>query len=310
MTKAPSPGDERVSSAFISYSRKNRDFAKRLNDALNARNRKTWIDLEGIPISSDWLKEIESAIEAADACVFVLSPDWAASEICRSELDYAVKYNKRLVPVVRAEPDNRGYPETLRRINWLFCREHDELGDAVEQLVHTLDTDLDYVKMHSRLLVRAREWESAARDKSYLLQGNDLSGACAWLRAAGDREPAATSLHSEYIEASQAAAARRKRYLVAGTTFAAVLIVVVGLFIASQQGISDSRQFASSSAQRLARGDPDTALWLAVQAGDSAQTPEAERALALSLARQETRACSAIRVAFFARPMRRAASGS
>src|SRR3712207_1474722 len=85
---------------FISYAREDTAFVQRLNDALKERGKSTWVDWEGILPSAEWLKEIYSAIEAADAALFVISPDFAASTVCGKELAHAVAHHKRLVPVV------------------------------------------------------------------------------------------------------------------------------------------------------------------------------------------------------------------
>ncbi len=57
------------------------------------------------------------------------------------------------------------------------------------ELIKTLDTDLERVKAHTRLLVRAREWTDNG-DRSRLLRGRDLRAAEAWL-ADGDAHPQA-----------------------------------------------------------------------------------------------------------------------
>jgi len=41
-------------------------------------------------------------------------------------------------------------------------------------LIQALDTDLDAVKSHTRILVRALEWDRNGRDSSFLLRGIDL----------------------------------------------------------------------------------------------------------------------------------------
>lgn len=85
---------------FISYSRKDRPFVRELCEALVTRERETWVDLEGIPPTAEWWREI--------------------------------------------------------------------------------DTDLEWVRDHTRLLVRATEWDAHARDTSYLLRDKDLEQAERW----------------------------------------------------------------------------------------------------------------------------------
>jgi hypothetical protein len=60
---------------FISYSRKDKAFVSRLHEALKARQRGAWMDLEDIPPTAEWRERTKAGIEGARAFVFVLSPD-------------------------------------------------------------------------------------------------------------------------------------------------------------------------------------------------------------------------------------------
>lgn len=70
-----------MSHIFVSYSRKDSDCVYAVVDALKKADFPIWIDLESIPISSEWLTNIEKAIN--DAKVFMLF--WSASA---KESDY------------------------------------------------------------------------------------------------------------------------------------------------------------------------------------------------------------------------------
>jgi hypothetical protein len=47
--------EERRASVFISYSREDKDFVRRLDAALTKRDRETWVDLEDIRPTEEWL---------------------------------------------------------------------------------------------------------------------------------------------------------------------------------------------------------------------------------------------------------------
>jgi hypothetical protein len=64
-----------MAKVFISYSRKDIDFAKRLTGELQKSELDFWIDWEGIPPTVDWWREIEKGIEESDAFLFLISPD-------------------------------------------------------------------------------------------------------------------------------------------------------------------------------------------------------------------------------------------
>lgn len=202
-----------MADVFISYSRKDRDFVKTLHGRLELAQRDVWVDWEDIAPSAQWLREIEQAIEAADTFVFVISPDSAVSKICLHEAEYAGRYNKRVVPVVVRDAAG-AVPEALSRLNWLFFRSGDDFDASFAALLKAVDTDLAWVKAHSRLLVRSREWEVRSHDKSYLLAGTDLEEAERFLGDAQQREPAVTPLQFAYVTASrQRATAQQKDQL-------------------------------------------------------------------------------------------------
>ena len=96
-----------MAQVFISYSRKDKDFVRKLGDALSAQRREAWVDWKDIPLTAEWQREIFTNIEAADNFLFIISPESAASANCRKEIDHAVANNKRMIPILyRSAPDD------------------------------------------------------------------------------------------------------------------------------------------------------------------------------------------------------------
>ncbi len=94
-------GDAQPRDVFISYSRKDKEFVRRLDEALAARGREAWVDWEGIRPTEEFMQAIYAAIEGADTFVFVLTPDSVASQACRREIAHAAMHNNawcRLLP--------------------------------------------------------------------------------------------------------------------------------------------------------------------------------------------------------------------
>ena len=85
---------------FVSYAREDQPFVRKLHEALDRRQRDTWVDWEGIFPTEEWMAKIRSAIDSAQAFVFVISPDSVASRVCGEEIDHAAKQNKRIIPIV------------------------------------------------------------------------------------------------------------------------------------------------------------------------------------------------------------------
>ncbi|NUQ05820.1 MAG: TIR domain-containing protein, partial [Anaerolineae bacterium] len=231
-----------MTDVFISYSRKDQDFVRRLYQRLSEQQRAAWVDWEEIPLTADWWQEITKGIDAADNFLFIISPDSVMSQICNREIEYAVTHNKRLIPIVRREALPEAMNKALARHNWLYAREHDDFDSVFEQLIEALDTDLDYVQGHTRLLVRAREWDSKARDASYLLRGSELSTAEGWLAQSGGKEPKPTALQTQYILASRRASTTRQRTLLAGVSTALAITVGLAIVAAALFGVAENRR--------------------------------------------------------------------
>src|SRR5574342_334356 len=94
-----------MSHIFISYSRKDLDFAQRIVDALAENNLDTWIDWKSIPKGEDWEQEIYRGVEEADAFLFLISPDSVRSEMCNKEIAHAVQNGKRILAIVIRDTD-------------------------------------------------------------------------------------------------------------------------------------------------------------------------------------------------------------
>ena len=216
-----------MSHIFISYARKDEPFARQMYAALEKIGRTTWIDWEGIPPSAEWLQEIYSAIEAADAIICVISASSVDSKICGEEIAHAAKNNKRVIPVVWQAVDDTALHKAVRDINWIFFRETDDFDAAFSLLMKALDTDLDWVRAHTRLLTHAIEWERNAKDNSFSLRGHDLKKAEHSLASRAQLEPRLVPLQIEYILASRRAATTR---LSLAGAIGAIALLAISIF--------------------------------------------------------------------------------
>jgi len=206
------------------------------------------------------MQAIFPAIEGADTFIFVLSPDSVISEICGKELAHAASHNKRLIPIMAREVEAKAVPEPLRGLNWVFARDADSFEAATDFLISALDTDLGWVRAHTRLLTRAIEWEAKAKSNSFVLRGEDLRAAEQWLAQAGtEKERQPTALQTEYIIASRKAAARRQR-IITGAVSLAFLVSVILTIIAltqrqeaiGQKNLADKRRVEAERATQIA----------------------------------------------------------
>lgn len=334
-----------MANAFISYSTLDADFGRTLHAALINLRRDVWMDWTNIQITSEWWEQIQDGIETADNFVLLVSPNSIASPICQLEISYARSLNKRIIPVLIAETDERvafanlvtrdlnelqrallGSDDVLliARDNWKvlsgiqwidFTRDTFDAG--VQSLTHALDLDLEYVSEHTRLLVRAKDWDRHGRRPSLMLTGIDLLQAEAWLTQAEAVIPPPTPEHVAYIRESRRlederiTRERRQRRLTNTLMAAAAAFVIVAILtgiyagtqtqqaadanatltpitaniytgeaqiVENQQRIQSIRLAGESGAARE-RGENELAALLAVRAWTMQHTAQAEAAL-------------------------------
>ncbi len=88
-----------MADVFLSYSRLDGAFVRRLSSALEARGKDVWVDVDGIRDGEVFPEALRRAIESSDAFVFVISPDSVRSSFCEEEVEHAAHLNKRIVPL-------------------------------------------------------------------------------------------------------------------------------------------------------------------------------------------------------------------
>jgi WD40 repeat protein len=275
-----------VPDVFVSYSRRDVAFVRRLVESIEERGKRVWLDAEGIADGEVFPQAIRSAIEQSDAFVFVITPAAVQSSFCDLEVDYARELNKRIVPVLRDPVRDSELPPEIRDRNWIPFTDDDEFDPGLGRLITALDNDLDAAKAHTRWLVKALEWDAEGRDRSFLLRGAELRAAERWLASRpDDADPAPTALQRDYLLASRTAAGRRQRILMGASV--AVAAVSIGLLIfalisrgqaISAQAVAKSRALAAESENQIAV-DPELSILLGMQAVRASPTPDALFAL-------------------------------
>jgi hypothetical protein len=211
MAAEPSaPGERGKLRVFISYSRDDLDFADQLDIALRLLGFDTSLDRHAISGGEEWRQRLGNLIREADTVVFVLSPASADSQICTWEVEEATRFAKRIVPVVCRPLDGARPPPRLQDLNYIFFYHEPKLPGSgfaagTAELVKALSTDLDWLREHTRLFLRATEWESGGKAESRLLSGSDIVAAKTWAARQPKGAPEPTALHLDFIRASEQA---------------------------------------------------------------------------------------------------------
>lgn len=219
-------GSRVMTSLFISYSRSDLAFVDELCQALRmAGYDDIWIDSKMIPASAEYMLEIEQAIVSATACLFIVSPRFAASETCRAEAALAEGYKKKIIPIIHKEVSAADLPEAIRSRHWISLAEG-LTGSLIAAIISAIEKDLDWTRQHALISVLANEWHEHNRDASHLLRGRTLRDANTWLSQAKDKDAAPTERQRDFIQKSNAAAVRA-RLILSGWITAAFCVIAV-----------------------------------------------------------------------------------
>ncbi|WP_417517884.1 TIR domain-containing protein [Minwuia sp.] len=294
MTEALIPDDQLpddTAKVFLSYSRKDRERAQSIADVLRERHFGVFKDTDDILPTEEWRGRLEQLIQEADTIVFLLSPHSVASEVCAWEVEYATSLNKRVAPIVIEEVESGEIPPLLARLNFIFCTERDRFQDAVDNLVSALNTDIDWVREHTRLAGLAQRWSAAGRPARLLLRGQDISDAERWRDTRPADAPDVTGLQAAYLGESRRAATRRQRLTV---TFSLVgLVAAMALagfaYLQRETALENERRAVENEQQALtARAQAETARQQAIEQRDSAQKNQSLLLTQLAEAQIET----------------------
>lgn len=85
---------------FISYSRVDEPFARRLATSLSETGMDVWIDVEDIPAGMKWSKAIQQGLDSAVVMLVLISPESMASGNVEDEWQYFLDHNKPVIPVL------------------------------------------------------------------------------------------------------------------------------------------------------------------------------------------------------------------
>ena len=105
---------------FISYSRDDLGFSDQLDMALGLTGFGTTIDRHGVFGGEDWKTRLVNLIRDANTVAFVLSPSSARSEICAWEVGEAIRFGKRIIPVLCRPLDGASPPPQLADLDYIF----------------------------------------------------------------------------------------------------------------------------------------------------------------------------------------------
>lgn len=191
---------------FISYSRKDGDFADDLLLALKACGFAPFLDKRDIVPGEPWEERLDRLIQSSDTVVYVVSPDSVISERCGWEIKRTEELGKRLIPAVWRDTDEKQTPDGLKRLNYVFFTgDNKTFATGLSDLAEALTTDIGWIREHTAFGELANRWQQKDRADALLLRGEEIANAKAWSARRPNNAPEPTLLQREFFAASETA---------------------------------------------------------------------------------------------------------
>jgi hypothetical protein len=185
---------------FLSYSRKNRDFAKALYAKLQSMGFTLWRDVHDIDAGADdWWQSIQEAIRECETVILCMSLPALKSSVVGDEWFYARTLGKRIIPIVvddiwgHEEVISKKFtiPNWMSRKNWMDFRHNmPEADSAWANFIRTMNetyTPKRFINMVGelppRFVRRPEELDNTVR--SLVDDNNDAVAMTTALKGAG-----------------------------------------------------------------------------------------------------------------------------
>ena len=120
---------------FISYSRKDIDFVRKLAGDLEKAGYDVWWDITDLRGGDDWVRQIPEAIRLSQFFLVVLTPDSVESEWVRKEYTQALSLRKKIIPIMLVAGT---VPFALNTINFINFA-GGEYADNYKKLLEAMD---------------------------------------------------------------------------------------------------------------------------------------------------------------------------
>ncbi len=124
---------------FISYSRRNMEFVRRLAADLDRRVSGVWFDMSDIQAGEIWRQRLLDGIQGCKVFILVISPESLASREVMWELNEARKAGKRVIPVIytttRMSPEIGDYLNSIQYVDLRAGSYADNFETLVDGLI-------------------------------------------------------------------------------------------------------------------------------------------------------------------------------
>lgn len=129
-----------MSHVFISYSRRDAEFAEMLRERLQAANFEVWMD-SILPAGFDWRQEIDQAIRGSFVMLVIVSPDSKASEYVTYEWAFGLGIGLKVIPLMLVPTPLHPRLESVQHIDFTNPDLHEQAWQRLIDGLHHISKD-------------------------------------------------------------------------------------------------------------------------------------------------------------------------
>lgn len=228
---------------FISYSRVDEAFARRLATSLSDMGADIWIDVEDIPAGVKWSSAIQEGLDSAQALIVIISPDSMASRNVEDEWQYFLDHENTVIPVLLRVAKVHFQLHRLQYVDFL----NNDYDDALMKLYDELQRNNIIVSKPQRPQAPPTQAGQKAATRPNFEPPVPTEATVP--ASAVDRNRSVAQVPSSRNTSSEKNDGTPNRTLLIGMVIGIALIGIVGVFGFGLLGAEDDPVFANNATQ-------------------------------------------------------------
>ncbi|MGQ9627958.1 MAG: toll/interleukin-1 receptor domain-containing protein [Anaerolineae bacterium] len=116
---------------FLSYQSKDREWVRRLVDALSEQGLRVWYDEKEVRPGEPILHRMEEGLRGSAHVVFVITPQTARSNWMAAELGAALALQKSVIPVVSEDTPSEDIPGPIKLRKYLLKGDPEVVAEEI-----------------------------------------------------------------------------------------------------------------------------------------------------------------------------------
>lgn len=190
--------------AFVCYSRADKDFADRLAEELEkAANIKILIDRRDLPYGERWWDMLKDFIQRCDRVLFLVSPQSVKSYYCQQEIEEMRRHGRRIIPVVVRDTSIEDLPEDIRAIQLLPFTPPNVFQTQLAKLVTALYQNVEWSRQRRVVDTLAEHWAEQKTPTTLLFGADQVAHFKSWLERRPALEPLLSTTSTRYLDFSE-----------------------------------------------------------------------------------------------------------